>query len=158
VLTFDDGYRSDYVAARPVLRSLHWPGVLNLEVRNEHHSWGLPVRLIHGLLASGWELESHTINHPDLTSLDAARLKEEVSGSRQLLRRQFHVPVDFFCYPSGRYDSAVVAAVQAAGYLGATSTRPGLGKPSELYTLARVRVNGGDGVSGLAAKLSALGS
>ena len=111
-----------------------------------------------GLLAVGWELDSHTINHLDLTTLDAAQLQHEVSGSRQLLRRQFHVPVDFFCYPSGRYDPAVVTAVQAAGYLGATSTRPGLGRPSELYTLARVRVNGSDGVSGLAAKLTAIGA
>jgi peptidoglycan/xylan/chitin deacetylase (PgdA/CDA1 family) len=156
VLTFDDGYRSDYLAARPVLRSLHWPGVLNLAVHNEHRSWGLGARQIRGLLAAGWELDSHTINHLDLTGLDAAQLQHEVTGSRQVLRRQFHVPVDFFCYPSGRYDAAVIAAVQAAGYLGATSTRPGLARPSELWTLARVRVNGSDGVAGLAAKLTAL--
>jgi peptidoglycan/xylan/chitin deacetylase (PgdA/CDA1 family) len=158
VLTFDDGYRSDYVAARPVLRSLHWPGVLNLEVRNEHHPWGLSPRQIRGLLAAGWELDSHTINHPDLTTLDDAQLGVEVAASRELLRRQFHVPVDFFCYPSGRYDARVVAAVQAAGYLGATSTRPGLANPGDLYTLARVRVNGSDAVAGLAAKLTALGA
>jgi len=34
----------------------------------------------------------------------------------------FHVPVNFFCYPAGRYDDAVIAAVQGAGYLGATTT------------------------------------
>jgi len=158
VLTFDDGYRGDYTAARPILHALRWPGVLNLAVKHERAGGDLPARLVRGLLAVGWELDSHTINHLDLTTLDAAQLQHEVSGSRQLLRRQFHVPVDFFCYPSGRYDPAVVTAVQAAGYLGATSTRPGLGRPSELYTLARVRVNGSDGVSGLAAKLTAIGA
>ena len=52
------------------------------------------------------------------------------------------MPVNFFCYPAGRYDAAVIAAVQQAGYLGATTTNYGLARPSDLYTLARVRVNG----------------
>jgi peptidoglycan/xylan/chitin deacetylase (PgdA/CDA1 family) len=158
VLSFDDGYRSHYTNALPVLRSLHWPGVLNLELRNERHSWGLSPAHVRALVAAGWELDSHTINHPDLTTLDPAQLRKEVVDSRRLLRSRFHVPVDFFCYPAGRYDAAVIAAVQAAGYLGGTSTRYGLARPSDLWTLARVRVNGGDGPAGLAAKLKALGS
>jgi peptidoglycan/xylan/chitin deacetylase (PgdA/CDA1 family) len=156
VLSFDDGYRSVYLNALPALRRRRWPGVLNLAVKNERHSWGLLPRVIRVLLRSGWELDSHTIEHRDLTALGAADLKREVAGSRRLLRSQFRVPVNFFCYPSGRYDDAVIAAVQAAGYLGATSTRYGLARPSELWTLARVRVSGGDGASGLAAKLKAL--
>jgi hypothetical protein len=66
--------------------------------------------------------------------------------------------VNFFCYPAGRYDAAVVAAVQQAGYLGATTTTYGLARPGDLFTLARVRVSGSDGVKGLAAKLAALSS
>jgi hypothetical protein len=68
----------------------------------------------------------------------------------------FHVPVSFFCYPAGRYDDAAVAAVRAAGYVGATTTDYGLATPADMYTLKRVRVNGDDGVAGLAAKLTAL--
>ena len=34
MLSFDDGYRGDYVYARPVLRRLRWPGDLNLLVGN----------------------------------------------------------------------------------------------------------------------------
>ena len=49
----------------------------------------------------------------------------------------------------------MIVAVQQAGYLGATTTRYGLAKPSELYTLARIRVNATDGARGLAAKLEA---
>ena len=49
--------------------------------------------------------------------------------SRVVLRRLFHVPVDFFCYPSGAFDPAVIAAVRRAGYLGATTTLPGLARP-----------------------------
>ena len=34
VVSFDDGYRSHSTAAAPVLRTLGWPGVLNLEIDN----------------------------------------------------------------------------------------------------------------------------
>jgi peptidoglycan/xylan/chitin deacetylase (PgdA/CDA1 family) len=158
VLSFDDGYLSDVTNALPVLRARHWPGVLNLEVANLRPVWGIRPPGVRKLLAAGWELDAHTLTHPDLTTLDADRLREEVAGSREAIRTRFHVPVNFFCYPAGRYNDAVIAAVQQAGYLGATTTRYGLARPSELYTLARVRVNGTDGARGLAAKLGALGT
>jgi peptidoglycan/xylan/chitin deacetylase (PgdA/CDA1 family) len=156
VLSFDDGYLSDVKAALPVLKARHWPGVLNLEVANLKPVWGIRPPGVRKLIAAGWEIDAHTLTHPDLTAVDAARLREEVAGSREAIRRQFHVPVNFFCYPAGRYDDAVIAAVQQAGYLAATTTRYGLARPSELYTLARVRVNGSDGVRAFAAKLETL--
>ncbi len=157
VLSFDDGYLSDVTNALPILKARRWPGVLNLEVRNLQPVWGVRPPGVRKLLAAGWELDAHTLTHPDLTAVDAARLAEEVAGSRAAIRKRFHVPVNFFCYPAGRYDDAVIAAVQQAGYLGATTTRYGLARPGELFTLARVRVNAGDGARGLAAKLEALG-
>lgn len=157
VLSFDDGYRSDYTEALPVLRRLRWPGVLNLEVANLRPVWGIRPRAVRALIRAGWEIDAHTLTHPDLTRVDAARLREEVAGSRAAIRREFRVPVDFFCYPVGRFDARVVAAVRAAGYLGATTTRYGLARPGDLYTLDRVRVDGSDGVAGFAAKLGALG-
>jgi len=158
VLSFDDGYLSDVRTALPVLRAHHWPGVLNLEVANLKPVWGIRPPGVRKLLAAGWELDAHTLTHPDLTTVDAARLREEVTGSRGAIRKMFHVPVNFFCYPAGRYNDAVVAAVQQAGYLGATTTNYGLARPGDLYTLARVRVNGSDSVKAFAAKLAALSS
>jgi peptidoglycan/xylan/chitin deacetylase (PgdA/CDA1 family) len=156
VFSFDDGYRSQYANALPILRRERWPGVLNLEVRNIREPWGLSPRAVRALLAAGWELDSHSITHPDLTTLDSARLWQEVAGSREILRRLFRVPVAFFCYPSGRYDGRVVAAVRAAGYLGATTTRYGLAAPGEPFTLRRIRVDGTDVVLRFATKLNAL--
>jgi hypothetical protein len=51
----------------------------------------------------------------------------------------------------------VIAAVSAAGYLGATTTRFGLASPNEPFELARIRVDGGDGAPGLRRKLAGLG-
>jgi peptidoglycan/xylan/chitin deacetylase (PgdA/CDA1 family) len=155
VISFDDGYRSIFTAAFPVLRAKRWPGVVNLKVGNTTDRFGLPPALVRALIAAGWEIDAHTITHPDLTTVGSARLRSEVRGSRRWIRRTFHVPAAFFCYPYGRYDARVRAAVRAAGFLGATTTEYGLARPSELYTLDRVRIDGGDGLIGFVAKLRA---
>jgi len=158
VLSFDDGYLSQVTNAMPVLKARGWPGVLNLEVRNLQPVWGIRPPGVRKLLAAGWELDAHTLTHPDLTTVDAARLTQEVAGSRAAIRKQFHVPVNFFCYPAGRYNDAVIAAVQRAGYLGATTENQGLAKPGDLYTLSRIRVNGSETVSAFASALHQAGA
>ena len=158
VLTFDDGYHSQFANAAPVLHSRGWAAVLNLEVRNTTRSWGLSEKQVKLLIADGWELAAHTLTHPDLTQLSAADLRHEVAGSRKALQEMFGVRADFFCYPAGRLNDKVVAAVAAAGYLGATTTAPGLATPKDMFRLNRVRVDRSDGVAGLAAKLHAAGA
>jgi peptidoglycan/xylan/chitin deacetylase (PgdA/CDA1 family) len=153
VVSFDDGYLSQYTHAFRTLRAHHWPGVLNLQVSHLRPVGGLRPWRVRNLIATGWEVDAHTITHPDLTTVDAARLWREVDGSRALIRREFHVPVDFFCYPSGRYDAQVIAEVRRAGYFGATTENEGFARPPHFFTLARIRVDGSDGVAGLAAKL-----
>ena len=63
------------------------------------------------------------------------------------------MPVDFFCYPSGRVNATVVAAVRAAGYRGATTTVEGYASAKQPFELPRVRVNGSDTAATLMARL-----
>jgi len=154
VVSFDDGYLSQYRYARPVLRKLGWPGVLNLELRNLGKG-GLSEHQVRALLASGWELDSHTLTHPDLTTVSDAQLRVELAGSRRGLRRRFGAGVaEFFCYPAGRDDARVLAAVGAAGYRGATTVEEGLGTRGQPFALRRVRVNADDTPESLVARLA----
>jgi len=156
VITFDDGYRSDDTRARPTLWRLHWPGVLNLKVDNMGSTDALPPWRVLNLIFAGWEIDAHSITHPDLTAVDDEQLWHEVHGSRVAIERRFHIRVDFFCYPAGRYDAHVIAFVKRAGFLGATTTNSGLARPPHLFELSRVRVNRSDGVGGFAKKLQDL--
>jgi peptidoglycan/xylan/chitin deacetylase (PgdA/CDA1 family) len=154
VVSFDDGYLSHYTHARPVLRALGWPGVLNLALGHLGPG-GLTSHQIRALIADGWEVDSHTISHSDLTTLGPAALRREVAGSRRELQRRFGVPADFFCYPAGRFDAAVIAAVRAAGYLGATTTVEGYASARQQhFELARIRVNGSDSAAALLSRLA----
>lgn len=154
VITFDDGYPSHEKTARPILAKHHWPGVLFLELSNVNNpDTGLTATMVKKLIASGWEIGSHTLTHPDLTSLDASQLEEEVAGSKKQISEKFGVPVEFFCYPAGKYDDTVIAAVKDAGYKGATTELPGAATPDKPFELARIRVDGSDGVDGFASKM-----
>jgi peptidoglycan/xylan/chitin deacetylase (PgdA/CDA1 family) len=156
VLSFDDGYRGDYVYARPTLRRLRWPGDLNLLVKNLGGE--LSDQMVEQLINDGWEIDAHTISHLDLTTMTGARLRREVAGSRRILQRRFAQPVNFFCYPAGKFDAGTIRAVRAAGYLGATTELPGEASRSSMYELHRIRVDGSDGVSGLETKLRQAGA
>ncbi len=150
VLSFDDGYRPQFTFALPELRKHGWAGLLNLKAEGSD----LYTSNVKAMLRAGWELAAHTIHHLDLTTLNAAQLKEEVAGSRAILRAKYGVPVDNFCYPAGRYDDAVIAAVKAAGYVGATTEIPGYATRAKPYELARFEILGSNGVSGLAQDLN----
>ncbi len=149
VLSFDDGYRPQFTFALPELRKHGWPGLLNLKAEGSD----LYTSNVKAMIAAGWELAAHTIHHLDLTTLGAEQLKEEVAGSRAILRHDYGVAVENFCYPAGRFDSTVTAAVRAAGYTGATTEIPGYADRQKPYELSRFEILGSTGVSGLAEDL-----
>jgi peptidoglycan/xylan/chitin deacetylase (PgdA/CDA1 family) len=153
VLSFDDGYRSDWVDATPILQRLGWRGVLNLCLNAVRPHGDLPAPVVRAMVHAGWEVGDHTLTHPDLTTLDGAGLHREIVVSRARLRALTGQPVSFFCYPSGAYDAKVIAAVKAAGFKGATTTNYGLAAPTDLFTLARIRVHRGVSMSDFAKAL-----
>ena len=157
VLSFDDGYQSQSTNARRMLARRGWPGVLYLEVNNVRLPGGIKRSQVRAMMRDGWEIDAHTLTHPDLTALDAARLHAEIAGSRAWLQKAFGVPVNFFAYPAGRYDTTVEAAVKAAGFHGATTTDAGIAAPGhDPYALPRVRVTPGMSPSELLAALRGL--
>jgi peptidoglycan/xylan/chitin deacetylase (PgdA/CDA1 family) len=148
VISFDDGYGSQERNAMPILRSFGWPGVLNIEVENLSIAGGITKAQVRHLIAAGWEIDAHTLTHRDLTTLDPVTVRHEVAGSRAALRRVFHVPVDNFAYPVGRYNATAEAAVRAAGFRAALTEDPGLAHMNgDRAALPRVRVNGTESAS-----------
>jgi peptidoglycan/xylan/chitin deacetylase (PgdA/CDA1 family) len=145
VITFDNGYQSQYTNALPVLQRLDWSGVENIQLTGLPPSQGgLSQAQVQSLLSAGWELNTQGISHADLITLNATQLREQIATSRQTLQRRYHVPVRWFCYPSGHYNATVIAAVREAGYLGSTTVIPGWASPSgDPYRLPRLRVLGG---------------
>jgi peptidoglycan/xylan/chitin deacetylase (PgdA/CDA1 family) len=158
VISFDNGYQSQFTNALPVLRRLGWVGVENIQLTGLPPSQGgLTGAQVSGLLGAGWELDTQGISHADLITLDPAELHYQVAGARRILRRRYGVPINWFCYPSGHYDAAVIAAVRAAGFTGSTTVVPGWASRSEdPYRLPRLEVLGGTTPAELLSQIAAV--
>jgi peptidoglycan/xylan/chitin deacetylase (PgdA/CDA1 family) len=160
VLSFDNGYQSQLTQALPVLRRLGWVGVENIQLTGLPPSQGgLSQKQVSELVAAGWELDTQGISHADLITLGSAALHQQVAVAREEVQRRYHVPVNWFCYPSGHYNATVIAEVKAAGYVGSTTVVPGWATRSEdPYRLPRLRVLGGTSPQALLNEISAVRS
>ena len=126
-ITFDDGWLSQYEHAAPILEQLHFPAtffVITHQVGQGKLLMGISE--LKALQQAGMTLASHTQTHPDLTRVSAARLHDEVVGSRQDMQRMFGVTTDLFAYPYGSWNSHVAAVVQGAGYRAARALGGGI--------------------------------
>jgi peptidoglycan/xylan/chitin deacetylase (PgdA/CDA1 family) len=155
MITFDDGYRDVLWHAAPVLHRLRMPATAF--VITDRISGGDTSFLTWPQLARlerlGVTIGSHTVTHPDLTTLSAAGAQAELRGSRRVLEQHLGHPVQWLAYPAGAEDASVVALARKAGYVLAVTTDPGsLQSASEPLLLHRYEVldtTGGGGLAGL---------
>jgi len=145
VISFDNGYASQFTAALPVLRQLGWVGVENIQLTGLPPSQGgLSRRQVRLMIRDGWELDTQGNSHADLITLDQAGLAFQIADARRTLQERYHVPVLWFCYPSGHYDLTVIDAVKAAGFRGSTTVLHGWASPTEnAFALPRLEVLAG---------------
>lgn len=166
LITFDDAYAELEEKALPALASngltatvYASPGCLGVDsdlLRADEYTEG--ARLMDGdalrrVTAAGLTVGSHSLSHKRLTTLDDARLAEEVTGSRELLGEVLDRETRHFAYPFGDHDDRTVAAVAAAGFTSAVTTEPGAVVDQDLFRLPRVYVAWGDGATRLLLRL-----
>jgi peptidoglycan/xylan/chitin deacetylase (PgdA/CDA1 family) len=105
---------------------------------------GLAQLARHPLVAIG----AHTMTHPMLAKWDEQRVREEMAGSREAIRRRLGVTPAHFAYPVGDRGSAGIREFSLAAELGfasAVTTRPGVlfpGHAAHLTALPRISMNG----------------
>jgi len=156
VLTFDNGYQSQYTNALPVLKHMGWVGNEMMQLSGLPPSQGgLSDAQVRGLVSAGWEIDTQGMSHADLIALPASELHYQVFTARQLLRQRYGVTADWFAYPSGHYNANVIATLKAAGFVGSTTVVPGWASPGDdPFRLPRLRVLGGTSPSALLAQIA----
>jgi peptidoglycan/xylan/chitin deacetylase (PgdA/CDA1 family) len=147
VITFDDGYRSVYEVAFPVLQAHAIPATVFLTTGSAAASERLPS--LEGRTMLSWEeiremerhgidFGAHTCTHPDLTRSSLERLNAEVRDSKDIVEQGIGRSVACFAYPFGRYDERVRDVVREH-FEAACSDRLGFVKAdSDRYGLERV--------------------
>jgi peptidoglycan/xylan/chitin deacetylase (PgdA/CDA1 family) len=156
VITFDDGYVDAMKDVLPVLRPLGYPATFFIITGRIGERAFLDATQLKRLSAAGMDIGSHTVDHLELPSLDAATRTRQLAQSRKALEDLLGHPVRWFCYPAGRNDRASATAVGDAGYLLAYTTEGGSALRADALTqLPRVRVSGGQSLDSFATTMRA---
>ena len=134
LITMDDGYRSVYKIAYPILKEFGYTATLFIYtdfigVSKMAVTWDQ----LKEMKADGFMIGSHTIGHSDLTRPQEsepepeflARIKKELYGSKKILDQKLAQNTFFLAYPFGYYDQRSMQMAKKAGYKVAMSVKRG---------------------------------
>ena len=141
-LTFDDGNEDFYTIAYPILKKYKAKATNNIITGfvKKGNAGNLTVKQMKEMMAHGMSFQSHTVNHPDLSTTDKATQKVELTDSIDFLENKLNTKVNTIAYPSGRYNQTTLDLAKKTYKLGLT-TNEGLASGKDgLLLLNRVRI------------------
>jgi len=134
-LTFDDGWKSHYTEALPILRYFNVHGtfyVISRSLNESNFRFSLrpsegfmTLEEVEDMASEGHEIGAHTRSHPYLPRLSPLAQLEEIELGREDLDELGFAPTTF-AYPYGGVTPAGMAAAERVGFTGARTVMKGL--------------------------------
>lgn len=167
ILTFDDGYRDFYTQAYPILKQYDFTATVFLPTafindrrltikKKEYLCWDEIRELQKRNIIWG----SHSVTHPQLTSLNKEKIEYEIKKSKEDIENNTGHLVESFSYPyafpeqNTNFIETLKTLLFKAGYLNGVSTRIGTFHSLEdIFFLKRIPLNSGDSIPLFEAKL-----
>jgi peptidoglycan/xylan/chitin deacetylase (PgdA/CDA1 family) len=133
LITLDDGWRSGYSVAWPLLKKHGFPFTMFVytnyikgqpKAGGQSMSWEELAEMRDG----GVDIQSHTVSHMDLRAKKGRTpeqyeqwIREELANSKKLIEQKLGISVKCLAYPYGNHNPEVRQAAMAVGYEAAFS-------------------------------------
>ena len=141
VITLDDGWKSVYTDAYPVLKEFGFPFTIYLY--KDYVDGGgkaLTIPMIREMMANGATIGSHSTTHPFPQTVKKYRkagpeaydefLNKEMAESKRFLEEKFGTTVTTFAYPGGYFTEEMLTKANEVGYTHLFTVQPGKVKRS----------------------------
>ncbi len=165
VITIDDGYRSIYNVAYPIIQRHRIPVTAYIYTDFIGSGAALTWAQVKDMSRSGLvDIQSHTKSHSKLSergksetaSAYAARIDAELETSRAAIAKQIGMPVVYLAYPYGGTNASIADKAGVAGYANATTVIRGVNAAfAPRHLLRRDMVFGTDSLALFARRLGA---
>jgi peptidoglycan/xylan/chitin deacetylase (PgdA/CDA1 family) len=135
IITFDDGWKSQFEVAWPILKNYGYPLTMFIYtegIRPGKYSGGesMTWEQLAEMRDAGVDIQAHSVTHQDLRKPPYDRftkkrlpqseyeswLENEVAGSKQIIEQKLGVKVNCFAVPYGFYNEHVKEVAMKAGY------------------------------------------
>ncbi len=135
IITIDDGYKSGYEVAWPILKKFGYPVTMFIYtegIKPGRYSGGesMSWEQLAEMRDAGADIQAHSVTHQDLRKPPYDRLtkhrlgqseyepwlENEVAGSKQIIEQKLGVRVNCFAVPYGFYNEHVKEIAMKAGY------------------------------------------
>jgi len=125
LINLDDGYRSTYEIAYPILKKYGFTAGLFIYTDFiGASSNSLTWKQLQEMKAAGFEVGSHSLSHCDLTKkLEGEddenyieRIRKELIESKKTIDRKLDQDTLYFAFPYGEYNHRILSLCEEAGY------------------------------------------
>ena len=170
-LTFDDGFRDNFLVAQPMMaeygfhplifvmppfvddgRGFDWPELADAHAENPELLRSLTWSEVEQMVDLGAEFGSHTLSHPHLCELDDERLAVELRESRRAIEERLGA-CEMLAYPFGEWNARVARVAGDVGYRFAFSLPQGHQREIGPLCIPRLNVDFRDGPARFFGKL-----
>lgn len=124
LITFDDGWADNFQYALPILQRCQIPAVffiVSQSMAGIASGRQMSSQQLQELAREGMTIGAHSRTHANLDELTLEQARAELAGSRQELQDITQQPIDYFAYPRGRFNRALVTLAREVGYQAACS-------------------------------------
>ena len=156
IISFDDGYRSFYHYALPLLKEREMTATVFVITNHVDLPRTMTPGMIWDALDEGIEIGSHSHNHLNLTTCSPDEVLPQLLESKDFLEELIGIPVQILAYPGGQHNQLVRDASRQAGYRMAVGTVPGINSFSDDYfQLHRIYIQRKDELDGFISIITA---
>jgi peptidoglycan/xylan/chitin deacetylase (PgdA/CDA1 family) len=141
MITIDDGWKSTYTDAHPILKEFGYPYTIYL-YKNYVDGGGkaLTTPMIQEMIKNGATIGSHSVSHPYPATVKSHRKKSEqaydaflrieMGESKRFLEAKFKQTITTYAYPGGYFTEEMLTLAEEFGYTHLFTVQPGKVKQS----------------------------